>query len=73
MSDQTLLMETPPEKKPETTTAEPPELSTEHPPYLYQAAGIEEREGYIPVWLTLVAVALILWSVYYTIRYWGES
>jgi hypothetical protein len=73
MSDQTLLTDVPPETKPAIKTAEPPDLSKERPPYLYQAAGIEEREGYIPVWLTLVVVSLILWSVYYTIRYWSPD
>ena len=49
------------------------ESSDNGKPYLFRHAGIEERKGYIPVWLILVAVSLILWSVYYTIRYWSES
>lgn len=49
------------------------ESSDNGQPYLFRHAGIEEREGYIPVWLILVVVSLILWSVYYTIRYWNES
>ncbi|MBA3614447.1 MAG: hypothetical protein H0W49_16375 [Nitrospirales bacterium] len=41
--------------------------------YLYRHAGIREREGGIPLWLMLVCIGLIVWSVYYTIRYWSES
>jgi hypothetical protein len=40
--------------------------------YLYRHAGIREREGGIPLWLMLVCIGLIVWSVYYTIRYWSE-
>lgn len=72
MSDQTPLTEAPTEPKPETKPAEPPGLSTEHPPYLYQAAGIEEHEGHIPLWLAGVVAGLFMWSVYYMIRYWSE-
>lgn len=42
-------------------------------PYLYRHAGIREREGGIPLWLKLVCISLIVWSVYYTIRYWSEG
>ncbi|WP_342349352.1 hypothetical protein [uncultured Nitrospira sp.] len=41
--------------------------------YVYRHAGIKERAGRIPFWLLLVAVGLIVWSVYYTIKYWSES
>jgi hypothetical protein len=41
--------------------------------YLYRHAGIREREGGIPLWLKLVCIGLIVWSVYYTIRYWSEG
>jgi hypothetical protein len=41
--------------------------------YLYRHAGIQEREGRIPRWLILVCIGLIVWSVYYTIRYWSEG
>lgn len=39
--------------------------------YLYKDAGIEERHGAIPLWLQLVAYGLIVWAIYYTIRYWS--
>jgi hypothetical protein len=45
----------------------------ENQPYLYRYAGIEERDGRIPLWLTLVVVGLLLWSVYYTIAYWSPG
>lgn len=41
-------------------------------PYLYRHAGIEERDGRIPLWLAGVVVGLLIWSVYYMIRYWSE-
>lgn len=41
--------------------------------YLYRYAGIQEREGRIPLWLLLVVVSLIIWSVYYTVRYWSDG
>lgn len=39
--------------------------------YLYPTSGIEERHGAIPLWLKLVAIGLIVWSMWYTIRYWN--
>jgi hypothetical protein len=41
--------------------------------YLYRHAGIREREGRIPFWLLLVVVSLIIWSVYYTVKYWSDG
>lgn len=38
--------------------------------YLYKEAGLRERHGYIPFWLILVAVGLLVWGVYYMIRNW---
>ncbi|HTP42022.1 MAG TPA: hypothetical protein VML36_06340 [Nitrospiria bacterium] len=38
--------------------------------YLYEAAGIRERHGDIPVWLALVSIGLLAWGVYYMIHYW---
>src|SRR3569832_493569 len=38
--------------------------------YLYHDAGLFERHGYVPWWLQGVAVALIIWSIYYSIAYW---
>jgi len=40
-------------------------------PYIYKQAGIRERHGHIPIWLALVALGLIGWGVYYTVRYWS--
>jgi hypothetical protein len=39
--------------------------------YLYADAGIREKHGSIPLWLKLVAVALLIWSVYYLIQFWS--
>lgn len=47
--------------------------SKDDQPYLYRHAGIEERHGSIPLWLTLVVVGLLIWSVYYTIRFWSSG
>lgn len=41
--------------------------------YVYRHAGIREREGGVPFWLILVCISLVLWSIYYTIRYWSEG
>ncbi len=41
--------------------------------YHYTYAGIREREGRVPLWLWLVAVGLVVWSVYYSIVYWNAS
>jgi hypothetical protein len=38
--------------------------------YVYHDAGLVERHGYVPYWLKLVAVVLIIWSVYYLLAYW---
>jgi hypothetical protein len=40
--------------------------------YQYQHAGIRERAGRIPLWLLLVLAGLLIWSVYYTIRFWSS-
>ncbi len=39
--------------------------------YHYQDSGIQERHGAIPLWLKLVSIGLLVWSIYYTIRYWS--
>lgn len=41
--------------------------------YIYQSAGIRERKGYIPVWLGLIALGLIMWAVYYLFSYWSTD
>jgi hypothetical protein len=38
--------------------------SEEEYSHRYRHAGIEKRDGRIPLWLTLVVVGLLLWSVY---------
>lgn len=38
--------------------------------FIYKDAGIRERHGYIPAWLWLVAVVLVVWGVYYTLHFW---
>ena len=38
--------------------------------YLYKDSGIQERHGKIPIWLQLVTYGLLIWGVYYTIKYW---
>jgi len=43
---------------------------TEDETYVYKDSGIRERHGYIPIWLQLVAYALFIWGIYYTIKYW---
>lgn len=47
--------------------AEQPEDSV----YRYRDSGIVERHGRIPLWLAVVAVSLIVWGIYYTIRFWS--
>lgn len=38
--------------------------------FYYKDSGIRERHGRIPPWLVLVAVALIIWSIYYVVAFW---
>ncbi len=38
--------------------------------YSYRTAGIAENEGYVPLWLWLVVVALLVWGIYYLLAYW---
>lgn len=63
------------EKHPEQTGHKSQDPTVEHSErtYLYRHAGIREREGGIPLWLVLVVIGLLVWSVYYTIRYWNAS
>jgi hypothetical protein len=54
-------------------TADHPETDAaagNHSVYTYETAGITERQGHIPLWLWLVVIALVIWSVYYLITYW---
>jgi hypothetical protein len=54
-------------------TPEAPNRAGNEQPYLYRHAGIEERDGRIPLWLTLVVVGLLLWSIYYAVQYWSPD
>lgn len=39
--------------------------------YYYENSGIEERHGRVPLWLWAVAVALVVWGIYYLVAYWS--
>lgn len=43
---------------------------TEAETYTYKDSGIRERHGRVPIWLQLVTYGLLIWGIYYTIRYW---
>jgi len=49
------------------------ELHVNSEVYLYKDSGIRERHGAVPLWLQLVSYGLILWGIYYTIRYWSTG
>ena len=37
----------------------------------YQGGEIQDRHGYLPVWLLVVYAVLFLWGLYYAYTYWG--
>jgi hypothetical protein len=39
----------------------------------YEFSGIEERHGFIPKWLAGVYVVLLIWMVYYLVRFWTDK
>jgi hypothetical protein len=39
--------------------------------FYYKDSGIEERHGRVPPWLWAVAVALMVWGIYYLVAYWS--
>lgn len=39
--------------------------------YEFRDSNLRERHGYYPLWLAIVAVVLVLWSVWYAYTYWG--
>jgi len=39
--------------------------------HTYEYSGIEERHGRVPAWLLVVIVSLLIWMVYYLVRYWS--
>ena len=44
---------------------------SEHEEYAYQASGLRERQGSIPLWLIIVTILLICWGIFYTFEYWS--
>lgn len=56
----------------ESTEVIQPAPEPEHSLYLYQSAGITERQGKVPVWLWIVVVSLVIWGIYYLVTYWNE-
>ena len=48
-----------------------PQPDTEAIEYHYRSAGIRERSGGVPLWLVMVAVALLIWGLYYGVTYWS--
>jgi hypothetical protein len=39
----------------------------------YDFSGIDERHGRVPPWLAVVYVALVIWMVYYLVRFWTDK
>lgn len=39
--------------------------------FIYKDAGIQEKHGYVPGWLWLVAIVLVVWAIYYTYANWA--
>jgi hypothetical protein len=39
----------------------------------YEFSGIDERHGKIPKWLGFVYVSLLIWMVYYLVRFWTDK
>lgn len=37
----------------------------------YQGGEIQDRHGYLPVWLLVVYTVLFVWGLYYAYAYWG--
>lgn len=38
--------------------------------FVFKDAGLVERHGYVPLWLKLVSLGLLIWGVYYLWAYW---
>ena len=58
-----------PQDQAKAPTAAPDEPGT----YVHETSGIRERSGSIPTWLIAMAMGLIIWGVYYAIRYWSSG
>lgn len=56
----------------ESTEVIQPAPDPEHSVYLYESAGIRERQGKVPAWLWVVVVTLAIWGIYYLVTYWNE-
>lgn len=39
----------------------------------YESSGIDERHGSVPKWLTAVYIVLLIWMVYYLVRFWTDQ
>jgi hypothetical protein len=39
--------------------------------YFYNTAGLREREGHIPIGLIWLGVGLLIWAVYYLVKFWS--
>ena len=37
------------------------------------APDVESYEGMVPAWLIVVYVGLIIWGIYYLIKYWDYT
>lgn len=55
-----------------TTPAAPSETPDESDIYRHEPSGIMERSGYVPLWLKLVVFAIIVWGLYFAMRYWNS-
>jgi len=55
-----------------TTPIAPSETPGESAVYRHEPSGIMERSGYVPLWLKLVVFAIIVWGLYFAIRYWNS-
>jgi len=48
-----------------------PETPPEERIHEYEAAGIRERTGRVPLWLWAVSVGLLVWGAYYIVGNWS--
>ncbi|HEY2685961.1 MAG TPA: hypothetical protein VGI93_20800 [Steroidobacteraceae bacterium] len=39
----------------------------------YEGPGIEERHGIVPAWLVIVYVAMFVWMIWYTMKFWTDK
>ena len=39
----------------------------------YEFSGIQERHGKVPKWLAFVYVVMLIWMVYYLVRFWTDK